>query len=176
MLSFTGVSDFKMREEVKALHRHYMSKLEQFTDIVGGMKIEVKLSSSMRTNGGTATYRTNHIQLNYRLFVKNPDYLKQTYGHELAHLVSYWIYGRDGMGHKHKWQSIMKLIGLKAKRCHKMKVKKAKWKRYPVYCGCSKPHRLTRTKYLNVERYRCGICKEQLSTQKPMAVAACGAE
>jgi SprT protein len=75
----------------------------------------------MGRRAGTANYSEWTLTL-------NPDYLRnghledmieQTLPHELAHFVSYTVYGPlHGRGHGREWKSVMSRLGLQVKRCH----------------------------------------------------------
>jgi len=158
-----GVRNNEMRDQVGKYHAEFLEIYPQFAD----REITVKLNKSMRTRGGTASYRDSDIKLNYRLFLKYPKKLRQTYGHELAHLISFWLHGDEGRGHGFRWKEIMLKLGLEPQRCHKMKTKRARWKRYPAYCACEgKTFKLTKTKYYRVEQYKCRTCHEPLRHKK----------
>jgi len=170
MIKFCGVNNPIMRAEMKEAYAKYIDIYPQFKDRL----IEVKLSSGMRSRAGYARYATDYIQINYRLFCKYPENLIQTFGHEIAHLFSYWLHGEEGRGHKHCWKKVMHKFGLEDRRCHKMKTKRARWRRFTAYCGCEdKTFSLTKTKYYSCEFYKCKKCNEPLSRQRrPCMVAA----
>ena len=78
--------------------RTYMSEVENYEHkgIKYSFDITVNLNTRMRSCGGRAFYNNNHIHINYRLFNDNEDNdLRNTFTHELAHLIAHHIYNRS---------------------------------------------------------------------------------
>jgi len=118
---------------------------------------------------GKAFNKRNHIQLNPVLFAHNyDDFWNNTIPHEIAHLVSYNIYGNDGFGHGPLWKGVMyNCYGIEPKRCHDYdtNVNKPKGSLYIYKCSC-KEHKITKVRhnrYYNAETnkitLRCNKCK-----------------
>lgn len=85
------------------------------------------------------------IKINRQLLTQNPTHiLDVTCPHEVAHLVAFDLYGREGWGHGPRWKSVMSNIGLAPKRCHQLVTKVCLTK--PVY--------------------ECERCKEQFVASK----------
>lgn len=83
---------------------------------------------------GQAVYTNWTLRINPNLYRKYPaQMLEVTIPHEVAHLVSAEMYGKEGVGHGPRWKSVMIALGQKPDRCHKMLVPAAKTK--AVY-GC----------------------------------------
>ena len=101
------------------------------------------------TTAGTAYYHANKIHLNHGLFIRNKeDFFSHTIPHEIAHLVSYRVFGKVGMGHGAEWKFVMRVFGVEANRLHTYDVSETKMKRtitrHLYTCGCSSfVHELT---------------------------------
>src|SRR5690242_18958403 len=97
-----------------------------------------------------AEYLTKKVFMNSD-FCQNGHWdgiLNSTLPHEVATLVSYQLFGDDGMGHKRKWQSVMGMIGLEPKRCHDYSfegVKTRNIKRINYTCDCGRLFPLSMT-------------------------------
>ena len=123
---------------------------------------------------GTTSAQAKYIGIlrwNVSIYTPNKDvYLTRTVPHEVAHLVSYALYGRDGHGHGKYWQNIMiKVFGLEPSRCHSYKegVKKSRViERDWVYvCDC-REHKVSTVKHNKMLRgkaqYHCIHCNVDL--------------
>jgi predicted SprT family Zn-dependent metalloprotease len=94
----------------------------------------------MGRTAGKAWQRLWKIELNPD-FCRNghlEDMIHNTLPHELAHLISYKVYGPIlGGGHGRFWKSVMVRLGLEPKRCHNYSlegVKTRKKAKNPVIC------------------------------------------
>ena len=68
---------------------------------------------------GRAHYGKNVIQFNPVLLDQNPEvFVKQTVGHEVAHLAAFVKSGGGIKPHGSEWARVMFSIGLPARRCH----------------------------------------------------------
>lgn len=88
---------------------------------------------------GYAYYGKDLVKFNPVLLHENmEDFKVDTIPHELAHLISYKLYGRSGTGHGSNWKYVMqRLSGLEAKRCHNMDTTNAQVRKratIPGYC------------------------------------------
>ena len=73
----------------------------------------------MGRTAGWAYYVENKIEFNSVLLVENEkDMLEDTVVHEIAHLISWQVYGREGRGHGWMWKSVMNRLGVEPTRCH----------------------------------------------------------
>ena len=120
---------------------------------------------------GTCNYSTNTIELNSD-YLKSKDwqrFLDETPLHELAHAISYQVYGEHG--HKRVWKSVSISLGLKGNRCHDferpegVRVITRKRKTYSAYCPCGE-HIISSVKYNRIMRgidYICVRCKQRIS-------------
>src|SRR3546814_1296313 len=60
-----------------------------------------------------------HVQLNSVRYQENiQDYLDDTIPHEVAHLITYVLHGREAKAHGNEWQSLMRALGVRPDRCH----------------------------------------------------------
>lgn len=121
------------------------------------------------TTAGQAWIGQNRIRLNLDLLL-NPKYqhdmLTQTLPHEVAHLVTYGIWGSSVKPHGRQWAYIMNVLGKPAKRCHQYEVETARKhaRPYAYECACS-THMLTtnrHNKILSGTAYKCAKCGTRL--------------
>jgi SprT protein len=85
---------------------------------------------------GEASININPILLN-----ENVEYVvNQTVPHEVAHIVTFMIWGREATAHGYHWKSVMNLFGKRAERCHQLNTETAKQMRVRnVYsCKCQR--------------------------------------
>jgi predicted SprT family Zn-dependent metalloprotease len=80
-------------------------------------KIRYGLKGSV---GGTANAGTQTLNF-HPAFIRNnfEHYVKQTVGHEVAHLVTRWVFGNEVASHGIQWASVMRVFNLPADRCHR---------------------------------------------------------
>jgi SprT protein len=55
------------------------------------------------------------------------EFMVNTVPHEVAHIVSYCLYGTNGKGHGREWQTIMRSFGLEPTRCHNYDMSKVSY-------------------------------------------------
>lgn len=154
-----------LKNTIQAYHAEAIERMPEIADI----EIYTHLNERMRSNGGTASVRggVGYISLNYRLHRDNGwTKLKQTYLHELAHVVQRLKYGSKVKSHGVEWQRIMRQLGANPERCHDMDVSayKQKRKRISYKCGCQ-VHQLTTIRHNKILRgagYTCKSCKQKL--------------
>jgi len=100
------------------------------------------------------------IRLNKQLKKLDENNIRNTVGHELAHLICYYIYP-GCQPHGREWKKIMKLMGLAPERCHNYDFKPArKTKRFKYVCEkCGHSYSLTTYKHnklkINPRYYVC---------------------
>jgi SprT protein len=71
------------------------------------------------TTAGRAYYRENRVAFNPILLDENPEhFVKQTVGHEVAHLAAFVKHGGRIDPHGREWKHVMWQLSLPAKRCH----------------------------------------------------------
>jgi len=128
---------------------------------------------------GRAYSFENKMELNPDYFVSDlKDMIDQTIPHELAHLVSYQLYGLAGSGHGRYWKSVMQSmasLGVECKRCHDMDMTHVKTRKvnkpHKYVCLChNRIHNLTNLKHNKIQRgcgYRCITCRGGLIPFNP---------
>ncbi len=126
------------------------------------------IKETMRSCGGKARYSNMSIELNGRLLRANPSHIESTFAHELAHLVSFALYGIDGRGHGRLWKRTMKSLGYTPDRTHDLDTS-ALSRRRPVVaiaiCGC-REYPLKALRVNKIRRgvvYKCLACHERLT-------------
>lgn len=165
-MRFTGTYDQAMINTIKVYHAEAIEMIPEIADL----PLIIDLNSRMRSCGGTAQYSPykSLIKLNYRLHRDNPSEIKNTYLHELAHIITRLKYGRNGVdAHGWQWKSVMRSLGRSPERCHKMDVSalKNKTTRIAYKCGCQ-VHNITKQRHNKIMRgtgsYQCGKCKQKI--------------
>lgn len=118
---------------------------------------------------GYCNYTENKIELNTN-YLNSTDwenFLDDTPLHELAHAISYQLYG--DRGHKHTWKNVSYALGLGGNRCHHFsrpinpKNTRVR-KRYSAHCSCME-HIITSIKYNRIQKglnYICKKCRTRL--------------
>lgn len=185
-MRFIGVVDKEFQALVEAAHAEMLPKLLEMNNafVKNGLvhqmleRLVIDLSPRLRTRAGVARtlmdLNSGEIQLNYRLLKKNPQEIRSTYLHELAHVVANLSYRRC-MGHSKGWQRIAIALGDDGGRCHKMDVsefrqKRKPAKRYAFHCECREwmltkgrvnKHLEYKAKY-GRNPYSCPSCKKGL--------------
>lgn len=97
-------------------------------------KISYKLKG---TCAGKANYKFNLIKLNPLLLIQNVEnFLNQTVGHELVHLIVRQVFGKV-KPHGQNWKQTMTRLGLDNTRCHSYDLS---------HCGANRKR--------NLEKYR----------------------
>lgn len=81
-------------------------------------RIRFNLTGSV---AGLATWGTNLVELHNRFLLKDPtDYIPNTAGHEVAHLVARRLNVHKNIkSHGDEWQQVCWTFGIKAERCHR---------------------------------------------------------
>jgi SprT protein len=119
------------------------------------------------TVGGKADIRNNYVKVNQTLCAENFDhYIKQTIGHEVAHLIAHALYPLKRIKpHGYEWQSVMRAFGLPADRCHSYDVSTARARtttQYAYSCNCQVINvgaKVHRNMSIGLKSYHCRKCK-----------------
>jgi len=171
-IEFSGVKDEKMQKEIETslvdtMKLFYASSEGQdYGKTLHRHKLNVILSSRMRTYGGWATGHINEIKLNYKLLKDNPSELIGTFIHELAHILIFHIHQYDVRPHGKEWKALMVSLNSDPSRCHNMDTSKMRrrQRRFSYGCGC-RTFNLSATKANRIEKgrnYWCLKCKKDL--------------
>jgi len=116
---------------------------------------------------GSARLQTNELRFNAILLQENQQhFITHTVPHEVAHLLTYQLYGRT-KPHGKEWQQIMnQIFALTAKTTHQYDVSNVKGKTFTYTCHCTE-HQLTIRRHNKIIRdnikYICRLCKQSLT-------------
>ena len=117
---------------------------------------------------GVAYLQEWKVNYNLEILIANEeDFLKQTVGHEIAHLVAFQLFG--SRGHDKAWKYVMRQLGLEPNRCHSydLSVITVKKHKKVIYkCNC-KEHEIGLVRHKNLQEnknryFTCYLCKGKL--------------
>lgn len=125
-----------------------------------------KLSFRQRGKiAGSARLQGNEIRLNPKLLVDNQDaFIRDVVPHELAHLITYQLYGRV-RPHGKQWQHIMaEVFGLTPNTTHQFDVSKVQGQTFTYRCQCNQYSlsKIRHNKVLKGQQYVCKRCSTAL--------------
>ncbi|MDX2319042.1 MAG: SprT family zinc-dependent metalloprotease [Moritella sp.] len=115
---------------------------------------------------GSARLQSNELRFNPILLQENQQhFIMHTVPHEVAHLLTYQLYGRT-KPHGKEWQQIMnQIFELTANTTHSYDVSSVKGKTFTYICQCTE-HQLTIRRHNKIVRdnikYTCRFCKQSL--------------
>jgi len=117
---------------------------------------------------GVAYLQQWKVNYNLELLIANEEeFLKQTVGHEIAHLVAFQLFG--SRGHDKAWKYVMRQLGLEPNRCHSYDLSEITIKKHKkvIYkCNC-KEHEIGLVRHKNLQAnknryFTCCLCKGKL--------------
>ena len=124
---------------------------------------------------GQAWPEKNLIRLNATLYLENQaHYLKQTVGHEVAHLIAYQYYGVSIRPHGKEWEGVMTdIFQLPAERCHSYDTGRSTHRPYLYRCHCTgKQTALSQIRHNRATKgtvYLCTTCHQPLAFESQYA-------
>lgn len=119
---------------------------------------------------GTATWPDNLIKINWTLWSQNVEGFKiRTIPHEMAHLVSFMVNGRQDDGHGPRWKMVMNRLGVKdTSPCHRFDTTSVREViiAFEYVCSCgAKQHIASKGHYMIKEGKAflpCTRCRKQM--------------
>jgi len=119
---------------------------------------------------GVAHISENRLRFNPVLYKENREhFLLHTVAHEVAHLVTYHLYGNRIRAHGPEWQAVMQTVyRLPAQRCHSYAVNRTAKTHYLYRCQCPdrEPFALSAQRHARVNKgmhYLCKVCRATLT-------------
>ena len=113
---------------------------------------------------GVAHICENRLRFNPVLYKENSEhFLLHTVAHEVAHLISYQVYGNNIRAHGREWQAVMhNVYQLPAQRCHNYAVKRKPRTHYLYRCQCAgrEPFALSAQRHTRVNKWLHYLCKD----------------
>lgn len=117
------MTNWELQDAVRKKVSETMEKARQIFNV--NLEMPEILFDLHGKTSGYAFYSKNVIQFNLDILKYNTEaFLKRTPVHEVAHLVSYAVYGRIGMGHGKVWKAVVTSLGGSSERCHSYDVSK----------------------------------------------------
>lgn len=125
------------------------------------------------TTAGQAFYYENKLRLN-SVALKNyrDHFIKQTVGHEVAHLAAFKKHGSDISPHGTEWKNLMRFFKLPPDRCHSYDLPPARGggKKQYVCEKCSKDYKVSvikHNKWLRGQHtFSCSRCRGKVVWEK----------
>lgn len=161
------------------LHEEVIRKVNYFVGIYEKCfstkipPIEISYGLTGASIAGLAYTQLNIIKLHKEFLLKYQDeYIIDTVGHEVAHILTYHHFGKDVKDHGKEWKYIMMLLGLTPTRTHQYEsqCKQKRHNKYILHCStCMVEVIVSQTIYnkmLRGKRYRTICCKAPLIDNK----------
>lgn len=118
---------------------------------------------------GVAHIDDNRLRFNPTLYAENhAHFLEHTVAHEVAHLITYAVYGKKIRAHGPQWQEVMQEVyELPANRCHSYAVRSTRRTHYLYQCQCPQrePFALSAQRHARINKglhYICKTCSARL--------------
>lgn len=182
-MRFIGIEDTEYKRVIQDAHNEAMTKLQGLTfGFTRDQRVQshldslnVDISGKLATCAGKVRIDRNNerslVKMNYRLLKGNNAEIRDTYLHELAHIIAEVGYAKR-CGHNRHWKHVARTIGAKPERCHTIKTThlKNKVKRHAFACKC-RQWMLTTNRLNRYDRYKastgrspftCPDCKTQV--------------
>jgi len=146
--------------------RHWWHACEQALGKPLGPHPSVELSTRLRTTAGLAMPARRHIKLSFHMFRhEGLERFDCTIAHEVAH-VACDVHHRRPCHHDHRWQRLMRQLGLPADRCHDYRSVRRTSGTELVCPGCTRRVRLGPIQWkrftLALARFQCTGCGTEL--------------
>lgn len=131
---------------------------------------KIEWNSRLRTTAGYAKYKEHKVELNPHVFNRiSKEEQINTVIHEMAHLISYSKYGRNGDGHGRLWRFTMLQMGQSPSATHDYDCSGLENNKRPplaiVDCPCGNKISISVTigkRMLQGRKYSCARCKRPL--------------
>jgi|TARA_R110002020_G_scaffold309189_3_gene524744 SprT protein len=127
--------------EIRQRVNDRIAQLDDLCADIFGREIAPSISYGLKGKvAGQAWLSKNSIKINAYCLMNNlDDYIKQTLGHEYAHLLVHQEHGFNVQPHGHEWKRAMVKLGLPPNRCHNYQTvagrKTVKYQYSCVKCG-----------------------------------------
>ena len=121
-------------------------------------RVPVEFSKRMTVSAGSAIWEHDNtakaIRLSSSILEANgEEFIKDTPGHEAAHIIAVELYGKKAMNHGILWQEVMHVIGLPIEVTHKMKTPAKKpARKFAYHSTCGQVRYLTIIKHNRLQR------------------------
>ena len=119
-------------------------------------------------SAGQAWLQKYQLRFNPVLLKENREhFLRQTVAHEVAHLLTYELFGPKAQAHGKEWQAIMTdVYALPADRCHTYNTQNSSRKPWLYQCRCE--GKLVALSTIRHNRSRKGVVYLCTSCKKPL--------
>lgn len=141
----------KIYEKVNSVYR---SACEMFD--IEELGLLVFFDKKSRSVAGTANFEKRELNFNMKLAEENEEeFLKETVGHEVAHIVAHQVFGKN-CKHNKNWKYIMVKMGLKPEIYHKFitaKPVRRKVQKFSYSCECGRGvHKISKNLHTKITK------------------------